>query len=811
MSPKVISNLTEGNHNFQVRAKDNQENCDETPALFLWQVILPEPEPPPTPPAPSIPVFDAINSIQNSLNFNLSWQVENQELVEHYELGYKKDSQDWQNLANQSENIYLFNGTKDETTYKFRVRVIDKNGQTGNWSQEIEVKTSLAKNVVINEIAWMGTKANSFDEWIELYNNTSAAVNLGGWILKTDDGSPSITFPENISIGANGHFLLERTDNNTINDISADFIYTGALNNNPECEILYLYNSGNQLIDKTTCLENGNWPAGQNSPNKISIERIDSDLQGDDSNNWQNNKILVKNGKDKNDAIIYGTPKQANSHLKQGVSLENLPFSDFDEIILYKTNSPFFTLNDLIIPAGKKLTIEKGTVLRINKAKTITVQGVVLAQGISAEKIIFTSYYDSDYGGAGINDVTDYWRQIILTNNSSNTKFENCVFKYGGKNEGQSPNVVVVINSGNPEFKNVKFSNFITTAVKLENSSGTIENSEFYGTNPVSINSGSPILRGNYFEGGSVAMDIKDSAALIENNTFKNFSYSFGTIKVENGYPTFNNNVFQNNAVNGIYISGDAVNNWKLEPAVYTLSTFSVTNSIFEVSTGTIIKIFKVTSYLNPPNIKITGGSIKVGDLTGERVVFTSIFDDYYGGDTNNDGSVTIPDRENWGVGDTWENGNWNMVEINDAVDSFFKNIFVSCGGINGKGVVSLKNSNVTFDNVNFEYNFSGIHLTNSSTTISNSKFEKSGKSYSCVKEKNSNLEINNSTFKGNHIGLFIENIKPILSDLIFDSNTSYAAYFKNAINAPENCPDLSSVVFTNNLYDTYPASCVQL
>ena len=38
-------------------------------------------------------------------------------------------------------------------------------------------------DVVINEIAWMGTKANSSDEWIELYNNTSQDISLEGWTL----------------------------------------------------------------------------------------------------------------------------------------------------------------------------------------------------------------------------------------------------------------------------------------------------------------------------------------------------------------------------------------------------------------------------------------------------------------------------------------------------------------------------------------------------------------------------------------------------------------------------------------------------
>ena len=37
--------------------------------------------------------------------------------------------------------------------------------------------------VSINEVAWGGTKANPFDEWIELKNNTEEEIFLQGWEL----------------------------------------------------------------------------------------------------------------------------------------------------------------------------------------------------------------------------------------------------------------------------------------------------------------------------------------------------------------------------------------------------------------------------------------------------------------------------------------------------------------------------------------------------------------------------------------------------------------------------------------------------
>ncbi len=130
---------------------------------------------------------------------------------------------------------------------------------------------SIAQTVIINEVAWMGTETSYNDEWIELYNDSSENISLEGWILKADDGTPEINLQG--TIPAKGFYLLERTDDETIPDIPADLIYTGALGNNGEN--LKLYNNEN-LIDEIICLEG--WPGGDNQT-KQTMQRIDSQWQ----------------------------------------------------------------------------------------------------------------------------------------------------------------------------------------------------------------------------------------------------------------------------------------------------------------------------------------------------------------------------------------------------------------------------------------------------------------------------------------------------------------------------------------------------
>ncbi|MBI2463012.1 MAG: lamin tail domain-containing protein [Candidatus Spechtbacteria bacterium] len=86
--------------------------------------------------------------------------------------------------------------------------------------------------IIINEIAWAGSTASANDEWMELYNPTDNTVNIDGWHLQSADGSPSITLRGIVPAG--GYFLLERTDDQSVPNIAAGQIYSGALSNNGE-------------------------------------------------------------------------------------------------------------------------------------------------------------------------------------------------------------------------------------------------------------------------------------------------------------------------------------------------------------------------------------------------------------------------------------------------------------------------------------------------------------------------------------------------------------------------------------------------
>ncbi|MFC1629771.1 lamin tail domain-containing protein [Patescibacteria group bacterium] len=148
--------------------------------------------------------------------------------------------------------------------------------------------------VIFNEISWMGSQNSANDEWIELKNISGSEINLAGWQIIDKDQKIKIIFGNEHIVPAGGFFLLERTDDATVPDILADFIFKGAMNDTNE--ILYLFNESCQLQGKVSAVPD--WPAG-NKSEKRSMER------GTDFN-WHTFSGLGQYG-------ILGTPKKENS------------------------------------------------------------------------------------------------------------------------------------------------------------------------------------------------------------------------------------------------------------------------------------------------------------------------------------------------------------------------------------------------------------------------------------------------------------------------------------------------------------------
>nr|WP_245345426.1 phospholipase D-like domain-containing protein [Halobacillus andaensis] len=170
--------------------------------------------------------------------------------------------------------------------------------------EDQEVSAASSGDVVVNEVAWMGTTDSFNDEWIELHNTTDESIDLSSWTLSAEDGTPDISLSG--SIPAEGYYLLERTDDTTVTEVSADQIYSGALSNSDES--LELRDGSENVVDTVD-----DWHAGDNDK-KATMERIDPETSGTNSTNWADAAASYNGG--------YGTPKDDNSSNEPDVECE---------------------------------------------------------------------------------------------------------------------------------------------------------------------------------------------------------------------------------------------------------------------------------------------------------------------------------------------------------------------------------------------------------------------------------------------------------------------------------------------------------
>ncbi|MDD4990200.1 MAG: DUF1566 domain-containing protein [Candidatus Pacebacteria bacterium] len=235
-------------------------------------------------------------------------------LIQKAETGAEKESllaliDQFDNISEQSEFLFsqaeqLINKQNDRVVY-FE-KAIEENqedlasdqGTTSisltiqpiACSQEFyQVQEPSFEKVIFNEIAWMGGKNSSADEWIELKNISVKPIDLNGWQIFNKSQGMKIVLATSSVVAPGGFWLLERTDDNSAPLVKADLIYTGAITNSDET--LYLVSPNCILQDKAQAKPY--WLEGDNST-KETMER--TQFFG-----WQTS------------SVVGGTPKATNS------------------------------------------------------------------------------------------------------------------------------------------------------------------------------------------------------------------------------------------------------------------------------------------------------------------------------------------------------------------------------------------------------------------------------------------------------------------------------------------------------------------
>lgn len=779
--------LANGTWYFKVKAKDASNNESAFSSVGLIAVNVqqaPVPEEPALSPDTTPPqlVFNAIAATQTNALFFLSWSATDPNPVSASEalpsginsysmyyttspsadgvfLQYKDANNAWQDLPQGQANALTLTALqtsvslwgRDGKAYTFFA--VAKDG-ANNQSAIASVTTAvnLAKSVVINEIAWAGTKASSSDKWIELFNNTSAPVNLTGWRLKSSDSDgPDIALGEeeySKSIASQGYYLIEITDDDSttvLADLTASF---GNEIFNSFCEVLYLYNAANEIVDQTTCKSDGAWPAGNASPTYISMERVNSQAIGSDPANWASNNLIKQNGKDASNVnLINGTPRQQNSVSGSNTEITDLRFSDasyeFSTITLTKLGSPYHTnIANFAVPAGKTLVIEPGVELGLRGGSSIiSVDGTLQAVGTGANPITFDAYVPS---GAS----SGFWCGMRFNASSVNSRVEYATIKNAdsqtaGCGSG-NPTFAVFANGSSMTLKNSAIVNGNAfKKIYLKNSNSVIDNVTVSGATgdglsaAIYIEGGSPVVQNSAISESSIGVFATPSEVgatpVVSNNTFANNTYA---VKLTSAFGSFSGNSASGNTYDGIFMEGalsssslalDTVS-MQADGIPYIISSFTVdSGKTLTFLAGSMVK------FLNGGELTVNG-TLKALGTASNPVTFTRL-----------------------------------------SAPSFWKRIYFNSGTA---GSV-LEYANVEYGGTELSDYFGALYVRNQSGVVLN------------------NVQIKNSDKSG--IFLFNGNISG--GQVIFSGN-QYALFVQTG-----NCPAFTNATFANGQSVTHPSS----
>lgn len=189
----------------------------------------------------------------------------------------------------------------DGSTYSV---TISTTGQTFNYNTDGNY--GVAPPVVINEVAWPGSSASAYDEWIELYNTTGSAINLTGWRILDDAGAQ--TYNLSGTIAANSYFLIERTA--PVTSVVGDLLMSSLSLANTG-DTLELQNASGTRVDIVNS-SGGAWYAGSTT-GSYTMERISAAGSGSSASNWASNNGVTRNGTNSGGSAINGTPRAKNS------------------------------------------------------------------------------------------------------------------------------------------------------------------------------------------------------------------------------------------------------------------------------------------------------------------------------------------------------------------------------------------------------------------------------------------------------------------------------------------------------------------
>jgi len=534
---------------------------------------------------------------------------------------------------------------------------------------EPEPESEPVIHLVINEIQ---IKRNEF---IEIFNPTDNDISLASYSFcyfsKTRDWNDPYRkkiFSETASISAGGYYLI-------------GLIGYPEEEGNPDAD-WQIYES-RQLSNAAGSVALFPWDPSEKTASEAHVGVIDIVAWGNVENIKEGEAFQESIGEDKTiqrknngqdtddnntDFELQKIPSPINSNNEEkipGTFIHERTIISEDTIWTIAGSPYIIGLSSVerpVVAEGVTLTIEPGVVIMPigGNYTAFEIRGTLVAEGTEDEKIVFTSMKDEEYGGNGSASAGD-WMNIVFTSTSIDSSLENVIFRYGGDGLGASgsPREMVRIDGGSIVMENIIIENSRGRGLDLMNSNSIVKNSIFrYSKTGVLIRGSldTSIIDDCLFENNSeYGLQIAAHASpIIQNNQFINNGRvgNQGAVFLYTAYPEFINNQVTNNTKNGIVVDANIVididTTWRADLPYFFIvgsgeSPTIASGSVLTLEPGVVLKGYG-TNY----TALIVEGTLIAQATSGSEIVITSIKDDSFGGDTNNDGNLTVPVAGDW-------------------------------------------------------------------------------------------------------------------------------------------------------------------
>ncbi|MBI1375170.1 MAG: hypothetical protein GC159_20820 [Phycisphaera sp.] len=322
--------------------------------------------------------------------------------------------------------------------------------------------------------------------------------------------------------------------------------------------------------------------------------------------------------------------------------------------------------SDVIVPLGTTLTVGAGQVIKITQtAADLIVNGVLDAQGTSMAPIYFTSYLDDEVGGDTNNDADasspgrGYWGHVYLQGTGHTLDY--VAVRYG------LDDALTISGGGATTITNSTISESSGDGVRIVNSDPTLTNVTFVH---------------NYY--AAVSTDLSSNPVI-------------GGVTVSD------------NGTNGLRMDGGTSTrdlNWTNPDITYQIES----NVTIDAAHTLTVAAGQVIKFVGTSNNLIVNGVLDAQGASMAPIYFTHRSDDAVGGDTNNDGSTTTPNRGSWGHVYLQGTGHTlDYVAVRYGLDDALT--------ISGGGATTITNSTIS------EASGDGVRIVNSDPTLTNVTF----------------------------------------------------------------------------------------